>query len=332
MRHNTNRVGVYAALASYGMWGVFPLFWRLLADVPALELVCHRILWSTALLGIAIPLLRRFGGIAGDEMAGSRAPVAEIDRAALPLGWSTGVLTNAALAASVISINWLSFIWAVGQDRVVEASLGYYISPLFSVALGVAVLSERLGRWQWGAILLASTGVLVIASSTGTIPWISLTLASSFAFYGLIKKNSQVTPLVGLLLENVLLLIPACGYLAWLCYRGVGTMGPSAPGATNMLLVMGGVVTVPPLMFFALAARRVALSTIGMLQYISPTLQFLCGTQVVGERLAGGGWLGFLCVWAACGLYIVGSRKAMRAKPILSSAPAAASVPSPTDR
>ncbi len=109
-------------------------------------------------------------------------------------------------------------------------------------------------------------------------------------------------------------------------------MGPSAPGATNILLVMGGVVTVPPLMFFALAARRVPLSTIGMLQYISPTLQFLCGTQVVGERLAGGGWLGFVCVWTACGLYIVGSRKAMRAKSILSSAPAAASVPSPTDR
>lgn len=292
------------------MWGAFPLFWRLLGHVPPFELVCHRVVWSSFLLLLVIPVLRRWGGDFGAEIAGRRDPAVE------PFGWlprwpGPSSWAIAATAAVVISINWLSFIWAVNQDRVLEASLGYYISPLFSVALGVVVLQERLSRWQWAAISVALVGVLAIASHGRAVPWVSLALASSFAIYGLIKKNTSVSPLVGLLLENLVLTIPAAGYLLWRARSGVGTWGQGDLN-TDLLLVMGGVVTVPPLMFFALAARRVTLATIGMLQYISPTLQFLLGIQVVGERLDGTGWLGFAFVWGGCLLYVLGTRKSLR--------------------
>jgi len=308
VRDRSTRIGLVSALVAYVLWGAFPLFWRLLGHVPPLELVCHRVLWSSVLLLVAIPLLRRFGGELGNEIAGGSREIPSSVRTAqrsrlVHVG-------TAAAAAIVISINWLSFIWAVNQDRVLEAALGYYISPLFSVGLGVLVLRERLSRWQWGAILVALVGVISIASASRSLPWVSLLLAASFATYGLIKKNTSVSPLIGLLLENVILTLPSVGYLIWLSRSGSGTLGNVAP-STDLLLVLGGVVTVPPLMLFALAARRVPLATVGMLQYISPTLQFLLGIQVVGERLNGPGWLGFLCVWIGCLLYVLGTRKAL---------------------
>lgn len=309
MLSSPHRVGVACALAAYGLWGAFPIFWRLLAEVPAVELVCHRILWSTVILAIGIPLFRRFGGGVGAEIAGLGRP----SDAALPMPPSRrlSIVKFSVMAAAVISANWLSFIGAVNSGHVVEASLGYFISPLFSVALGVMVLRERLSRWQCSAIVTAMLGVLIITIASQAIPWVSLVIASSFAVYGLLKKNFSIPALVGLLFENLVLILPASGYLLWLTWSGSGTMGNQGR-QIDLLLMLGGLVTIPPLMFFALAARRVALSTIGMLQYISPTLQFLLGTQLVGQRLDLAGWLGFSCVWAGCALYVLGTHKAMR--------------------
>lgn len=309
MFSSPHRVGVACAIAAYGLWGAFPIFWRLLSGVPAVELVCHRILWSTLFLAIGIPLFRRFGGGVGAEIAGLSRPVG--GQTVLPLARRLSIAKYSVMAAAVISANWLSFIWAVNRGHVVEASLGYFISPLFSVALGVLVLRERLSRWQWSAIATAMLGVLIITIASRAIPWVSLLIASSFAVYGLIKKNFSIPALVGLLFENLVLIVPACGYLLWLTWSGSGAMGRQGH-KIDLLLMMGGLVTVPPLMFFALAARRVALSTIGMLQYISPTLQFLLGTQLVGQRLDLSGWLGFSCVWIGCALYVLGTHKAMR--------------------
>jgi chloramphenicol-sensitive protein RarD len=210
-------------------------------------------------------------------------------------------------AAIAISINWLSFVWAVNSGRILDSSLGYYIAPLCSVMLGVAVMKDRLTRLQWSSILIAAAGVLLITATHGSVPWVSIAMALSFAIYGLLKKRAAVPPLIGLLMENVILAFPATIYLLLLNQSGDGSMGRLGT-TVDGLIVLGGIITVPPLMLFAIAARRVSLSTIGMLQYIGPTLQFFVGVEVAGESLSSGRLIGFVLVWIGSAIYVYAAR------------------------
>lgn len=304
------RVGFISAVVAYLAWGVFPLFWRQLASVPALELVCHRVIWSTVFLLISIGVLRSTRTRVGLELTGQS-------------WWGEPRLSNHAsqptrqlwiislFAAIVISINWLSFVWAVNNGRILDSSLGYYIAPLCSVALGVAVMKDRLTRWQWSSILIAAAGVLLITATHGSVPWVSIAMALSFAIYGLLKKRTEVPPLVGLLMENVILALPASVYLIYLKRSGIESMGQL--GTTiDLLIIAGGAITIPPLMLFAIAARRVSLSTIGMLQYIGPTLQFVVGVEIAGETLSTGRLLGFILVWIGSAVYVYAAQVQFR--------------------
>ncbi len=315
------RLGLVFAIAAYSSWGVFPLFWRLLESVPSLEVVCHRVIWSTVFLLVAIAFIRWKQPAFGIELIGApEAPSSEQapqqQRAGL-LGTGVQSISRtrlwviSALAAITISINWLSFIWAVNHDRVLDASLGYYIAPLVNVALGVLVLGERLSRWQWLAIVIATCGVTSMSIAGGSMPWVSLAMAVSFGVYGLLKKRVPLPALIGLLTENLVLSGPAILYLFSLAAQGGGAMGRTG-WQTDALLIAGGVVSVPPLMFFALAVRRVSLSTIGVLQYIGPTLQLWIGVLVMGERFGYDRILGFTLVWIGSLIYIAGAHFAFR--------------------
>jgi chloramphenicol-sensitive protein RarD len=308
------RIGLVFAVAAYTIWGVFPLFWRLLAAVPALEVVCHRIVWSTVFLAIVIPLLRWRTNAVGIELAGHPekglfvAPASTLDSGA---NQQRRLWTISFLAAVVISVNWLSFVWAVNNDRVLDSSLGYYIAPLVNVALGVLVLRERLSRWQWLAIVIACAGVMTMSIASGKIPWVSLAMAGSFGIYGLLKKKAPMPALTGLLMENMVLSGPALAYL--LAISAAGKSATASLGwQIDVLLIIGGIVTVPPLMLFALAVRRVTLSTIGVLQYIGPTLQFLLGVLVMGEAFGHDRLIGFSLVWTGSLIYVAGAHHAHR--------------------
>lgn len=317
------RLGLAFAITAYTSWGVFPLFWRLLESVPSFEVVCHRVIWSTVFLLIAIALIRWKQPAFGIELIGAaEAPETAPDVQAEPrrTGQSHGAFQPisrtrlwviSALAAVSISINWLSFIWAVNHDRVLDASLGYYIAPLVNVALGVVVLGERLSRWQWLAIVIATAGVTSMSIAGGTVPWVSLAMALSFGIYGLLKKRVPMPALIGLLTENLVLGGPALIYLASLAMQGGGAMGRLS-WQIDALLVAGGVVSVPPLMLFALAVRRVSLSTIGVLQYIGPTLQLWLGVLVMGEGFGYDRILGFSLVWTGSLIYIAGAHHAFQ--------------------
>lgn len=291
--------------------------------MPSLEVVCHRVIWSTVFLLITIAFIRWKRPGFGVELIGAAetipSRVVERSEQANPAQLMSGfqplsrtrLWVISALAAITISINWLSFIWAVNHDRVLDASLGYYIAPLVNVALGVIVLGERLSRWQWLAIVIATCGVTSMSIAGGTIPWVSLAMALSFGIYGLLKKRVPMPALMGLLTENLVLSGPAILYLGMLAVRGGGAMG-RIDWQTDVLLMAGGVVSVPPLMFFALAVRRVSLSTIGVLQYIGPTLQLGLGVLVMGEGFGYDRILGFLQVWIGSLIYIAGAHYAFR--------------------
>jgi len=303
---SSNRIGLFSAVTAYAIWGIFPLFWKQLAEVPALELVCHRVIWSTVFLLAVIGMLRSTGSRISAELTGRGNQ--RLRHVVKPAGDD---ITQSTIqvwilccgSAIAISINWLSFVWAVNSGRILDSSLGYYIAPLASVGLGVVVMKDHLTRWQWVSIAIAAAGVLTIAAGHGSIPWVSIAMAMSFAIYGLLKKRTAVPPLVGLLMENAILAVPAVVYLLVVTRSGAGSMGLLG-WKIDVLIVMGGVVTVPPLMLFAIAARRVALSTIGMLQYIGPTLQFFIGVEVAGESLSTERLAGFVLVWIGSAFYI----------------------------
>lgn len=277
------------------MWGLLPLYWRLLNTVPSIQLVCHRILWSSLLLLIVVPLMVHRG-----QQGGTPQLFAALR------SWRVWAIY--AVAAGMISLNWLAFIWAVNHDRVLEASLGYYINPLLNVLLGVIFLGERLWPAQWAAVGIAAVGVAVMAIAGGGLPWVALLMASSFAIYGLVKKKAPLPSLAGLMLETVILLFPALAYVLLAESRGVGAFGHSGRLADG-LMITGGFVTVIPLALFAIAARRVPLSTIGVLQYVGPTLQFFVGAVLLGEPFGGGRLIGFACVWTGLLLYLFSLRQ-----------------------
>ncbi len=278
-----DRGGVGAALAAYLMWGVFPLYWVMLKQVPALQIIAHRILWCGVLV-VGWLLLR-------DGRSWLRIALAQ-PRVGLLL-----------LMSSVfISINWGLYIWAVTNGHVVEASLGYFINPLISVLLGVLVFKERLNRRQWSAVMIAAAGVLWLAFIHGDPPWIALVLAGSFALYGMIRKIAAVDALPGLAIESLLLFVPALGWLAWVSSQGSAVFGQGL-WRQDAMLIVGGALTALPLIGFAYAARRIPYSLVGILQYIAPTIQLLCGVLILGEAFSGSQAIGFGCIWLALAIY-----------------------------
>lgn len=293
-----NRVGVFCAVSAHTLWGLFPIYWRQIDGADSTELVCHRVVWSFVSLAILLPILLRMGW-----WGGWRVMLATLRERRVWMIYG--------IAAVMIAINWLAFIWAVNHGRVLEASLGYYINPLFNVLLGVFVLGERLGRWQWTAVTIAAVGVAIMAIGGGGLPWVSLAMASSFAVYGLVKKKAHLPTLVGLMVEVMILFVPAALYLAMRVGGGVSAMQTGGPLVTTMLL-MAGVVTITPLALFATAVRRIDLSLIGILQYIGPTLQFLVGAVLYGEPLDSTKMIGFAFVWIALVVYVTATRHAHR--------------------
>ncbi|MFB7607848.1 EamA family transporter RarD [Streptomyces gardneri] len=261
------------------MWGLVPLFWPLLKPAGAVEILAHRMVWSLVFVGIALLALRRWSWI--PELVRSPRKLALIT-----------------VAAAVISVNWGLYIWSVNTGRVVEASLGYFINPLVTIALGVLVLKERLRPAQWAAVGVGFAAVLVLAIGYGQPPWISLVLASSFAIYGLVKKKLNLGGLESLAAETAVQFLPALGYLVWLGTQGTLAFGSEGAGHAA-LLVSTGIVTAVPLVCFGAAAIRVPLSTLGLLQYLAPTFQFLLGVLYFHEAMPPERWAGFSLVWLA---------------------------------
>jgi len=284
-----DRKGLLLGIGAYASWGVLPLYIHLLKAVPALQLLAHRVLWSLLLLAGIVLLLRR----------GKAMWRAARGRTLLYLIAST----------VMIAVNWTVYIWAVQNDHVIEASLGYFMNPLVNVALGMVVLGERLRRLQGVAIGIAAAGVLVMAAGGGAL-WISLSLAVSFSLYGLIRKLAAIDALGGLTMET-LLLAPLC--LAWLLHAGAAGQGSWGQSASlNALLVLAGLVTALPLLMFAAAARRMPYSTLGLLQYIAPTIQFLIAVLVFGEPLHASHIVTFGLIWTGCALFALDAVRVSR--------------------
>lgn len=280
-------------MLAYAVWGLFPVYFKWLQHVAALQLVGHRVVWS-------------FVALAGVVLVSRQA------RALAAFARSPRVLALYAAAAGLIGVNWLVFVWAVNNDHVVQTSLGYFITPLVSVLIGVLVLRERLRRWQWAAVLLAAAGVLQLTASHGAPLWIALALALSFGLYGLVKKKAPLAAVPGLTLETAILLPPAVAYLLYLEHAGEGAF--LRHGAlTGALLIGAGVLTAAPLLLFASAAQRIPLSLIGILQYIAPSLHLLLGVVFYREPFGVQQLAGFALVWLALFVFAADGMRSRRA-------------------
>lgn len=289
--------GTLYAVGAYVSWGLLPVYWKWLQHVPAAQLLSHRILWSFLALFAVI-------GVA-HHLSAFRAAT-----------FKPAIVRAYSLAAVLIAINWLTYVWAVTAGFIVETSLGYFINPLLSVLLGVLFLGERLRPWQWVAIGLAAVGVLYLALVYGSVPWIALTLAFSFGFYGLVKKTAPLGSLYGLTLETGILLLPALGFLLYAESSGEGAFLHTGVTA-DLLLVGAGLMTTFPLLLFAAAAQRIPLSRIGILQYIAPTLQFLIGVLIYHEPFTRTKFIGFACVWVALLIFGIEGFLAYRTQRVL---------------
>lgn len=290
--------GVLSAALAYAIWGLFPLYFRLLAEIPALDVLLHRVVWSLLFVLIILAARRQWSWLP-EVMAQPK------------------VLGAFALSALLLSVNWLTYIWAVTHGHVIDASLGYFITPLVNVLLGYTVLHERLRPLQWTAVALAAAGVLWLAGLSGQVPWIALVLACSFGGYGLLRKTAALGALEGLALETMLLAPVAFALLGWAALQGTSSF-PAGSGLVNALLVCIGPVTAIPLLLFAAGARRIRLSTLGLLQYIGPTIQFALGLWLFNEPFSGMRMLGFCLIWLALVVYsLEGWHRSTRAAPAL---------------
>ena len=297
------RRGFLLGAAAYAMWGLFPLYWRLLEPAGAVEILAHRIVWSLVTMLVLTVALRR----------GSALRAIVRDRR---------VLVILLVASVVISFNWGGFIYGVNHDRVVEVSLGYFINPLFTVLLGVLVLGERLRPRQWLAIGIATVAVLVLTVDYGHPPWIAFLLAVSFGTYGLAKKKAGVEAVESLTFETLVLAPVALGYLIWLTAAGQSSFTGNGAGH-GVLLATTGLVTAVPLICFGGAAIRIPMTTLGLLQYLAPTIQFLLGLLVFHESMTFVKWIGFGLVWLALAIF-TGEALRGRQQQIRMSAEAAA--------
>lgn len=274
---NIENKGLLYGIGAYLMWGFFPLYFKLLDTIPALQIVAHRILWSFLLLTLVIGMRHEWQDMQKVARSGKN-------------------LLIYLLAALLLACNWLVYVWAVNAGHVVEASLGYFINPLVNMALGVLLLRERLRPFQWLPVGLAALGVLYLTLEFGQLPWIALALAFSFGFYGLVKKVAPLGSLYGLTLETALLFLPALAYLLLAQSQGVGAFGNLGWGI-SLLITLSGLVTTLPLLLFASAARSLPLSMMGLLQYVAPTCQFLLGILVFKEPFSPAQLVGFSLVW-----------------------------------
>lgn len=286
---------VYATLAFF-LWGIFPLYFHALAEVPALEMLAHRVLWSMLFLAIVLTARRQWKWLPRT------------------LG-QPRVLASFVASAVLLSANWFVYIWSVNNGHVIDSSLGYFINPLVNVLLGRAVLKEKLRRAQWVAIGVAACGVLWLTWSAGQVPWIALILGVTFGAYGLLRKTAALAALEGLSLETMILLPLALVYVVWLTLHGQNTLANSEFDSTRWLLAAAGPITAIPLLLFAAGARKIPMAALGLLQYLSPTMQALLGVWVFHETFPPARLLGFAIIWAALALYVaeglwVGRRKA----------------------
>ncbi|CQR57384.1 EamA family transporter RarD [Paenibacillus riograndensis] len=279
--------GLLNAIIAYIMWGVLPLYWKLFDNVPAGEILSHRVVWSFVFMGILITIQRRWGDM--KRIAANRTH-----------------LQSLAASGLLIAVNWLIFIWAVNNGHVVETSLGYYLNPLLNVLLAVVFLHEKPNRGQWIAIAIAGAAVLIIAIDYGRFPWIAISLASSFGLYGLAKKKTVQVASVGLLSETAVVLPIALGYWIYLAAAGQSTAW-TLPPSFFVELLLSGVVTALPLLFFARAAARMSLSTLGFVQYIGPTIMLLLSVFVFKETVSPVLLVGFALIWTALVVYAVSS-------------------------
>ncbi len=294
MTESSARGGLLLGLGAYTFWGVLPLYFRLLKSVPAIEVLAHRVIWSLVLLVVVVTVMRRWEAIR-----------VAINRRTL------GLLV---ISAALIGVNWLIYIWAVNAGHTLAGSLGYFINPLLNVALGVIVLKERLRKWRGVAIGLATAGVLAMAFVALDTLWISLSLAATFGLYGLARKVVAIDSLGGLLVETVLLAPPSLVYVLVLGAKGAGAFGASL--GTDAMLILLGAFTALPLLMFAAAARRLPYSTMALLQYVAPTLQFIVAVAVFGEPLRPLHLIVFALIWTGCAVFawdtVRGARSAAR--------------------
>jgi chloramphenicol-sensitive protein RarD len=298
------RRGLLYGVLAFGLWGLFPLYWPLLEPAQALEILAHRVVWSLVVMAVLVIVLGK--------------------GAALRALWTRPRMRYAMIGAGVtIGFNWFTYIWGVNSGHVVETSLGYYINPLVTVLLAVALLGEKLRLLQWFALAIGGVAVVVLSFQLGRPPWISLVLAFSFGTYGLLKKQAGPGPVEGLTFEAIVLAPLAVGYLAWLSYADEATGWSQGPGHVA-LLATTGLVTALPLLFFAGSANRIPLSTLGLLQYIAPTLQFLLGVLVLHEPMPVVRWIGFALVWLALTILTADSLAALRRRTTLAASPSSA--------
>ncbi len=277
------RRGLLYGVAAYTLWGAFPLYWPLLEPAGAPEILAHRVLWSFVVLAAMVVVFRRTSQF----------------RALFRSPRTAGLL---AVAAALVSLNWLTYIWAVNNDHVVESSLGYFINPLVSVVMGILVFGERLRRWQWLAVGVASFAVVVLTIDYGRLPWVALVLACSFGTYGLAKKLAGVDAIESLTFETMLAAPFAAAYVGWLAAQGSLVFLTEGVGHA-LLLSTTGLVTAVPLICFGAAAVRIPLVTIGLLQYLAPTFQFILGVWIFHEPMPTSRWIGFMLVWAALAIF-----------------------------
>lgn len=288
--------GIIYAISAYLIWGLLPVYLKWLHAVPALQIISHRIVWACVLLVGVIVISRQWRAF----MANLLAP---------------GILRIYCIAAVLIAINWLTYVWAVNAGFIVEVSLGYFINPVISVVLGVIFLHERLRPWQWLPVAMVVSGVLYLTFSYGALPWLALVLAFSFGTYGLIKKTAPVGALHGLTLETGILLVPALAYLIYANASGHGAF-LHADTSVSALLIAAGPITAIPLLLFAAAAQRIPLTLVGILQYIAPSLQFLLGVLVYHEPFSHAQLIGYGIVWAALIIFAMEGLHASRTQTV----------------
>jgi len=279
--------GILSAALAYTIWGLFPLYFKQLASVAPTDVLVHRIIWSLVFVVIVLSMRRHWSWLR------------DVARSPRILGAFT-------LSALLLSGNWLTYIWSVNNGHIVDASLGYFITPLVNVLLGYTVLHERLRPAQWVAVGLAAAGVLWLAIQGGQFPWIAIVLACTFGGYGLLRKIAALGALEGLALETMILAPPALAVLAWAAAHG-GNHFPAESGLVTALLVGIGPVTAVPLLLFAAGARRIRMTTLGLLQYIGPTIQFVLGVWLYNEAFSGSRVVGFMLIWAALAIYSIES-------------------------
>ena len=286
--------GYVAAIAAFCIWGLFPLYLIGLLQVSAMQITAHRIVWSCVFVLGWLAVRRELGALRS-----------AVER--------EGVLLRLMASAFFIAVNWLGFAWAVNQNHVLEVSLAYFMGPLLNILLGIFVLSERLNRTQWLAVAFAAAGVAYLTFIAGHAPWLALIVGSSFAFYGVLRKTVSIEALPGLAIETILLAPFAAVYLIWCEMQGIGAMGHMSV-SVDVLLLAGGIVTSVPLFLFAYGARRVPYSTIGVIQFIAPSLQLICGLVVFREPFEAARAMGFVLIWI--GLAIYAGNALWRARPL----------------